>query len=86
MNHTRNSRFRRHIVLGWLVAGTALALLVPASTDSTLLGWSGIYWLLCAPLLMLLMPARLESGSRRDQCIARPRAAMRRRNSAMMSR
>ena len=86
MNQVANRRFRRRIVLGWLLAGTTLTLLLPASTDSTLLGWSGVYWLLCAPLLMLLMPAPLNSGHCRDQRVSSPRAAMRRRNSAMMSR
>lgn len=54
MNPLQNRRFGLHLILGWLLAGSALALLMPVSPGNPTLGWSGIYWLLLAPVLMSL--------------------------------
>lgn len=64
MNTVEISRFRLHLVLGWLLAGGALALLALPALDSPTLGWSGVYWLLVAPLLLLMGPARLPQRAR----------------------
>jgi hypothetical protein len=61
-DHTRHHRLVAGALL-WLLAGAALLLttLVPAHTD--LLGWTPAFWLLGAPLALLLV---LEPGLPRE--------------------
>lgn len=62
--------------LSWLLAGSALLLttLVPAHT--AVLGWTPMFWLFAAPLLMLLAlaprrprPARSRRDARRRRAV-----------------
>ncbi len=53
MNPMQNRRFHLQVVIGWLLVGSTVALLMPVSPSNATLGWSGVYWLLCAPALML---------------------------------
>lgn len=83
MNATQTRHFRLYLLLGWLLAGGALALLAPVSPHNPVLGWSGVYWLLLAPALML--PFSLVSSAGNQPAPSR-RCSMRRRNSRMISR
>lgn len=58
MNLVSRSRFRRHLLLAWLVAGVLLLLGLPVAPHTAQLGWSGLYWLLGAPLALLVLLAR----------------------------
>lgn len=91
MNPMQNRQFGMHLVIAWLLAGSTLALLLPVSPGNHLLGWSGVYWLLGAPILISISfvlrsaPGHRVRGAMRPQPPNR-RCSMRRRNSAMMSR
>ncbi|QWT19568.1 hypothetical protein KPL74_17700 [Bacillus sp. NP157] len=42
------------IAMAWLAAGTLLLLLTPLSARSETLGWTPTFWLLLAPISILL--------------------------------
>lgn len=56
MTQPARQRFRRHLVLAWLLAGAVLSLHLPLGPGNTVIGWSGLYWALGAPLAALLLP------------------------------
>jgi hypothetical protein len=47
-------RRRMFIALAWLLAGSVLLLLTPLTGRSESLGWTPTFWLLLAPMSLLL--------------------------------
>ena len=75
MRAQTSSSVHRQRLLGaailWLLGGSALLLstLIPAHTE--LLGWTPAFWLLGAPLVMLLAPPSPPSSSSAGTATAR---------------
>lgn len=65
-------RFHQHVLLAWLLLGSLLALALPHLLDSALLGWTGLYWLLGVPLLMLTAMTCLAPPTTPAQAARRP--------------
>lgn len=61
---SRQIRFRLQLALLWLFTGCAAALALPVSIGTPRFGWTVAYWLLIAPILMLLFSALRPAQSR----------------------